>query len=235
MPEDRYGYRVAFMEAFRNRGILPRDVRTISQETLAWDSPFKATPEWLCRVLDKIDIRWNRPLSRSAVYRLNESNCYEALKALKQEFHNNPFLYAQFGLQGGVPRYNDDGTENHPVNPGDTTFTVASVRPVRRVAADGSFQTDINIVIQQRQKLFQDPDATDGDWFWFRGGVTLVVDGREGYEAVRYAIVKNSTSAARQDRQRKFRAEGQGSTLAALYFGENQGEPFAMMHALGGK
>ena len=36
VPDDPLGYRVAFMEAFRRRGLLPRDVRTVSEESLAW-------------------------------------------------------------------------------------------------------------------------------------------------------------------------------------------------------
>jgi hypothetical protein len=34
MPEDEHNYRVAFIEAFRRRGIYPRDVRTLSEDSL---------------------------------------------------------------------------------------------------------------------------------------------------------------------------------------------------------
>jgi hypothetical protein len=36
VKDDERGYRVAFIEAFRKRGIYPRDVRTLSEETLRW-------------------------------------------------------------------------------------------------------------------------------------------------------------------------------------------------------
>ena len=36
--EDEHGYRIAFVEAFRRRGIYPRDIRTLSQESLSWSS-----------------------------------------------------------------------------------------------------------------------------------------------------------------------------------------------------
>src|SRR5207302_2916468 len=39
MPEDEHGYRVAFIEAFRRRGIYPRDVRTLSEDSLRWTRP----------------------------------------------------------------------------------------------------------------------------------------------------------------------------------------------------
>ena len=36
--EDENGYRIAFIEAFRRRGIYPRDIRTLSEESLCWTS-----------------------------------------------------------------------------------------------------------------------------------------------------------------------------------------------------
>ena len=36
--EDERGYRIAFIEAFRRRGIYPREIRTLSQESLSWSS-----------------------------------------------------------------------------------------------------------------------------------------------------------------------------------------------------
>ena len=36
--EDELGYRIAFIEAFRRRGIYPRDIRTLSEESLCWSS-----------------------------------------------------------------------------------------------------------------------------------------------------------------------------------------------------
>ena len=34
--DDELGYRIAFIEAFRRRGIYPRDIRTLSEESLVW-------------------------------------------------------------------------------------------------------------------------------------------------------------------------------------------------------
>lgn len=35
--EDEFGYRIAFIEAFRRRGIYPGDIRTLSEESLSWN------------------------------------------------------------------------------------------------------------------------------------------------------------------------------------------------------
>ena len=39
VPDDPRGYRVAFIEAFRAWGIYPRDVRTLSEQSLRWEPP----------------------------------------------------------------------------------------------------------------------------------------------------------------------------------------------------
>ena len=36
VPDDDLGYRVAMIEAFKRRGIYPRDIRTLSEESLCW-------------------------------------------------------------------------------------------------------------------------------------------------------------------------------------------------------
>src|SRR5205807_2791329 len=38
VPEDDHHYRVAIIEAFRRRGLYPRDLRTLSEQSLHWPS-----------------------------------------------------------------------------------------------------------------------------------------------------------------------------------------------------
>jgi hypothetical protein len=38
VPEDDMGYRIAFIESFRRRGIYPRDIRTLSESSLSWSN-----------------------------------------------------------------------------------------------------------------------------------------------------------------------------------------------------
>lgn len=230
VPEDRFHYRVAFMEAFRNCDLLPRDVRTMSEETLAWSTLEDPKPDWLDTVFGKLDLGWDRVHSRSGLYAMHESNRWSVWNRLKALFAGDPDLCTAFGLKKGVPRYGDDGK---PIKDADgaTTFEVFGIRPARRVAPDGSFRTEIIATIQQRQALPVDPKNPDGKWFWFRGGATLIIDPREGHREVRYCIVKNSNSQPRQDRQRRTAAGGFLSPLRGLYFGNAPGEPFAMLHA----
>ncbi|MEX2176616.1 MAG: hypothetical protein WD872_19780 [Pirellulaceae bacterium] len=44
VPDDRRGYRLAIVRAFRDRGIYPRDVRTLSVDTLRWSPAENLSP-----------------------------------------------------------------------------------------------------------------------------------------------------------------------------------------------
>src|SRR5207247_5517820 len=52
VKNDRLGYRTAFMEAFRKWNILPAEMRTVSEQTLAWNRPDDASPAWLQDMID---------------------------------------------------------------------------------------------------------------------------------------------------------------------------------------
>ena len=231
VPDDSLGYRVAFMEAFRQRGIQPRDVRTYSQESLAWNTPEDASPAWLREVLGSIDLSWDQDLDRSTIFALNEKNRWRMWSKLKEVFAKAPALYAQFGLVPDLARYDQNGNKLKQPASGDTTFEVYSVRPARRIGPDGSFHTDIVAVIHQRQAVPIDGKDIANGWFWFRGGATLILDGRKGHEAIRYSIVKNSNSTWRLERQRQTVTGHFASPLRSLYFGDSDGEPFAALHA----
>lgn len=233
VPEDRFGYRVALIEAFRNRRILPRDIRTISEETLGWsvfDDPTDGA--WVGKFLANLDLGWNLDMDRSEIIRVNESNRWAAWRALNSAFKDHPELLTQFGLLPGIAKYGSDGAVARSANKDPaTTFDVASVRPARRQAPDGSFRTEVVATVSQRQPMWYDANDRSKGFFWFRGGATVIIDPRKGHERVRYSIVKNSGSATRQQRQRELAGSHGMSAMRALYFAGQSAEPFAMMHA----
>ena len=55
-PTTRGTTALAFMESFRKWKLLPRDVRTVSEETLAWSTLDDPSPDWLHGLLGKIDL-----------------------------------------------------------------------------------------------------------------------------------------------------------------------------------
>jgi hypothetical protein len=238
VPHDRHRYRVAFMEAFRNRGILPDEVRTISDESLTWNTPEDPKPIWLKDLVGKIDLRWNRDLDRSSIFKLNESNRWVFWRGLRDAFEKDPSTCAMFGLVPDLPRYNLDGSVMKQPPRGETTFEVFSIRPARRVAPDGSFRNDIIAVIHQRRPVPLDGKDIANGFFWFRGGATVIIDGRDGFEEIRFVVLKSSSSERRLERQRQMATTSFASPLRALYFGGEHGEglhdePFAIMHASG--
>ncbi len=230
VTDDHHHYRLAFMENFRRFNILPRDVRTVSEETLRWGTFPDPTPDWLDDLIDGLDLGALRDLDRTEVFRLNEINRKQVLFKLKAIFAKNPQLCESFGLQDGVPRFDSNFKVVKPAAPGQTTFDVFSVRPARRIADDGSVQVEVVATVLQRRPLPLDPANPDGEKFWFRGGCTLIIDPREGRRAIRYAIIKNSGSTARGERQRQTAIGGASTSLRALYFGATAAEPFAMLH-----
>jgi subtilisin family serine protease len=232
VPKDRYNYRIAFMEAFRKCGILlPRDVRTVSEETLAWNTLEEPSPSWLKDISKVIDLAADRVLTRSEIYQLEQSNRKKLWKALNDVFEEDSNRCSQFGLQLDVPHYDQQGQSLGPPKHGPTTFDVFSVRTARRFAPDGTSHTEVIATIHQRQPAAIDGKDISNGFFWFRGGATFILDPREGHQEIRYVIVKNSQSAARLERQRQAAQGVFLSPLRALYFGETAGEPFAMLHA----
>jgi hypothetical protein len=55
VPDDTFHYRVAFIEAFRKRGIYPRHLNTLSEDTLRWRGiDLKAPPARWRAMLDQL-------------------------------------------------------------------------------------------------------------------------------------------------------------------------------------
>jgi hypothetical protein len=66
--------------------------------------------------------------------------------------------------------------------------------------------------------------------FWYRGGVTLILD-LESFE-VRYAIYKDVVDTRRLDAQRDYMIRSSGLSLRELYFGAaDTGQRLAAMHS----
>jgi hypothetical protein len=131
-------------------------------------------------------------------------------------------------------------------HPDDYRFEVHQVRPVRRQAPDGRTIQDLLIQITQRRPGYFDDEEQRrenerymvkrqalrpkrGD-FWYRGGVTLILD-LESFE-VRYAIYKDVVDTKRLDQQRNYAVRTSGLALRELYFGTaDTGQRLAAIHA----
>jgi hypothetical protein len=231
VPDDPFDYRVAFLEAFRNRGIYPDDLRTVSVDSLRWQEPTLPL-EGLADILRQMDLSWDLEADRTRAASLRQSNGGAFHDWLRARL--TPELAAQLGLDMTLTPGGKDleggGCLYDPTLAGRMRFEVHSIRPARRVAPDGSFLTDLVVLLTQRRCAPLDPNApSPSPGLWLRGGCTLIIDTRRGQERVRYCISKRIDSAKRLDRQRDHTIESARS-LRALYFGAAMGEPFAALH-----
>ena len=221
VPEDERGYRIAFIEAFRRRGIYPRDVRTLSVESLRWQGP-AADPGREVRfqfitTLDDEEKRWH--LSRS------RSELSERMGRMRARLHD----YLTKGVSA-------DPETMEKIDP-SLPVEVHSLRPSERMGPGGERLSQWIVEITQRRKVYLDgqpvPEGEKFDqsrpYFIFRGGCTWIVDADDG--RVRYAIEKRIGNRARLERQRRFLNEASGRSLRAMYFGSlgtgRQVEPFS--------
>ncbi|MHB0667962.1 S8 family serine peptidase [Roseomonas mucosa] len=229
VPEDRLGYRVAFLEAFASRGIYASGVKTTSVESLRWQTPApEAQPPGLGEF-----IRGEQGLDLSWDLRAGRRESWEAAHGNAKRLHDwlirlDETQARMLGLDFSL-RQED----------GKALFEVHSVRPARRVTPDGDVRTDIIAVITQT-----DPETRVGghrenapsSWasgLPFRGGCTLVLDRRAGMEAIRYCIAKPIFSQARRKATAEYLKGSLGLGARGLYFGGFAGpgvERFGMLH-----
>ena len=235
MQEDEHHYRVAFIEAFRRRGIYPRDVRTLSEDSLRWARPGEAqdgapgeTEQMLAMFIESIGLReqvdglrylttreeiWRKTREiRSALHTAIQGQVAKA--ELLQRLTG--LALAEFQAPPNV-RVRRDG---HPV------FQVQAVREARRLGEDGRMLNQLFITLLQKEQV-----EHEGHEHVIRSGSTLVLD--LDTLRVSYVIGKGLNDQKRILRTIAYQ-EGENGTrsLAATYLAD-RGEPFAALHHTG--
>lgn len=257
VKEDSLQYRLAMIEAFRRRGILPRDIRNLNEESLIWHAPnddeqaafqkvFKS-PDQLQQLIPNWELTTNREMifksaqkSQAWVHKwFEDPEAKDALLAAGLVLDNDT-LEAFYRGEDGTPR-----------------FEVHSVRPTHRIGLSGESVVDLIIEMTQRRRGYKDPAlqaAADSGKipesapdFIYRGGCTLLVN--PDTATVRYCIYKRIMSKNRLERMRAY-VRGDGTpSLGTTYFGDPRDlyfesaihpgasaeggrrlEPFALLH-----
>jgi hypothetical protein len=215
VPSDPLGYRVAFIEAFRRRGIYPQAVKAFSSEGICWQPPESKLN--LDEVLDQMSLRWDLNVDRRLAWETSNSNGKILAEWLLKSASDEDTLALGFYRRA------------HPeMQLGDLKgrlngFEVHSVRPVRRIGPDNQQRLDLVIEITQSWV------PTDSGPR-FRGGCTLIVSLET--RKIRYCIRKRVAHAERMEMQRSFRADIGASNLRSSYFDRQAkgDEPFAILH-----
>jgi hypothetical protein len=231
VSDDRHNYRVAFVEAFRRRGIYPLNLddptantpRTLSVDTLRWQGLDLSKESK--QVKDAIEagalinglkqyaeayfyMDDRRKLFKETVRRKNTLK-----RQLKSVAKRVPGFAAQFGID--------------PAG----TFEVAELRRAMRISPDGRHIPQIILALTQSQWIEED-EVEGTPPHDFRGGSTLVVD--LSVPEIKYCITKNIQSESRRKRTAAFIRTAAADPLHALFLGTNQTEPFAALHSLAG-
>lgn len=243
VPGDRQLYRVAVLDAFRQWGIYPRDVKNLSVGSLIWNPPENDSLKLdMSRFRDILAIgSGNLNLDRATLYQHQRRVQGELHDWMRELFIDTPALAREWGLDvrdsAPLSTARDDRPDTRQQHM--PKFEVHSVRRCRRIGPDDQERVDILIeVLQRRAGYLSDADQEAAEKgsppagrlpdFYFRSGATLIVDPRAG--RIRYAIRK-SMNPRRFAAWREFVANGGGALgLRANYF-TRTGNPFAQLHA----
>lgn len=215
--DDPHGYRVAFISAFRDRGIFPTGVQHLAVDSLLWEPPILPESD-MTDIMQQLDVSWNLYVDRAAAYQASRKNGY-AFRQWLVDRKRLDFLNA-LGFRPAKQNDNIAGIDGElrPVE-------VHSVRPARRVGPDGRTQSDLVVEITQSFRPASNPKHR------FRGGCTLLID-LQTFKP-RYLIRKRldgSTGLAKQYAYRNSLADA--PTLRSNFYPDSRGdrEPFALLH-----
>jgi len=230
VPDDDLGYRIAFIEAFRRRGIYPRDVRALSVESLRWQLVDQGQGffEPLAERLRKKAGQFAYFESRQRVYEETRKIASEIHDWIEEEGHSALKRFSKiagitfsFGLEG----------LRRGKNPEVPSFELHSLRPARRVGPDGeSLNQLIMSFIQSRDVVVEPQPGSEPCKIVFRGGCSLILD--LDTMKVRYAVTKDIAAKARVERYKQYRIGLMSGSPRATYYKrlEKVEERFAMLH-----
>ena len=132
VPEDTRGYRVAFISAFRDRGIFPKDVPHLAEDSLVWLPPplDAAAASGFASLVEDLNLDWNLNSNRTSAYNASELNRLKVWNWLVAP--QNKTLLEAMGFEPGDKNVSMAGMagELRPIE-------VHSVRPTRPTAPDG--------------------------------------------------------------------------------------------------
>ncbi len=187
MPDDDRSYRVAFVEAFRNRGIYPRGLTMLTERTLRWPAG------------EELDTKANDAIEFISEHMRDRTNQIQYLREREQVFNfwkdfqrymhdviaekaEGPQLGNLEELVGLIfrPDTKVPGIHRRENRP---SFSIESVRPARRRGPQGEEINQVIMTITQRRDL-----RTGGETFVFPGGCTLIFD--LDSRKLRYVIAK---------------------------------------------
>lgn len=184
VPDDPWGYREAWIEAFRIRGIFPSDVKTLSEDALLWRAPDQQMP-----AIAELSFGGLR-FDGDPAHPMSADDVRAQADALGRLIAQPQWL-AQFGLAKGDETELCGDAIGAPV--------IESIRTSRRIGPDGQILFDLIAEVTQCRTAYTRDDVP----FELFGGSTIIF-GPDG--DIRYIVSKSVLSETRLERQRDFMA-----------------------------
>lgn len=257
VPDDStYGYRTALIQSFQQWGIYPKDIRSLSVDSLLWITPskseqtklrvFSTDPDDPSRVtvLEKLKSEWNLSASRKKVHINMLGNAALIHKWLDSPATRNLLSKKKTSKLLGLELNKDVYPTILRGSNGLPKFEIHSVRWASRQTPDGDYIKDLIVEITQKRKGYFDPERQKHfdkpgtkhppkEDFIFRGGSTLIISPDTG--DFRYVILKSVGDNRRLEAQRNFHLHGSILGVSDTYEsnaanGKLPGEPFAFLH-----
>jgi hypothetical protein len=188
-PEDRFRMRTALIEAFRVRGIYPRDVTSLAEESLVWPAPTRNLP------LPRLSREIISEVMAKAL--LRESDTDEPGKTRRLEERSDERGQTATDLW----EYAADNAEGLHLTRG-AEISVQGFHPTFRIASNGLVRVDVHAQFVQERKTTPKERAEYGGLRLYSG--TTVIFSQEG--DVRYVIAKPLSEVAATKRGRKLRS-----------------------------
>ena len=201
-PEDKSGFRIVFIESFREWGIYPRGLTSMGLDSLAWPRGDDLLQDLVVQrpeLHSEADLR--RQLKSFVVGAMQnwnlESNRHEVWKDLRRVrkqlwewLRDSDSMGRYYAELFGLVIKDNEVPPTVFRNEGGPTVEIHSVRPAIRRTLNGSTRTDLVIEITQRRRGYFDrevqkeldggtlvlpKDAPPHD-FVFRAGCTILID-----------------------------------------------------------
>jgi hypothetical protein len=209
VPDDPWGYREAWIDAFWRRGIYPSNVPSLSEDALLWRPPLAGTAPVSDLSFGRLAFDANPTRAASEDALVEQAGRLGAYLA-------DPDHLRRLGLE--VP--NTDPQRGDVIDPP----CIHSIRPSRRVGPDGQVIFDLVAEVTQCRTV------RDGAVpLHFYGGATLIL-GPSG--AIRYVISKSTGSRRRLARQKAFMESDAGGRYWATSAEAHAPKPhlFQLLH-----
>ena len=177
VPEDPWGYREAFVRAFRRYGIAVDQVSDLSEDSLLWCPPDPQLPAV------------ERLAFASIVHGREPGQIADRTELMARADALGAFVIEHLDALGlRRPKRSGGDVVEAPV--------IESIRTLRRMGPDGTLNFDLVAEVLQRHR----PGSRRR---WYYGGSTLILDSSG---SIRYAISKGVGSKRRQARTDEFLA-----------------------------